>query len=181
MKYAFGIVSLFLISLHSVPVESSKPAVILPDTSLVGVFYLRQYNSPAERVLAQYNAQLIDEPNDGEHPHVWVCNNDTTEFAQLVEYEGDSKYQFSKAMVTTKKPAKFYRLKVARFVTENAIQLGVTRGFVEKAIGKAHWKDANNNLFYSFGDKSYYAPGYDAIYQFRNDSLVKFSFGYIYL
>lgn len=157
------------------------------DLSLSGV----QLNDAASaKAPFGISPELEDAEND--RPLAYVCNTDSSERLALVYYEGDTAYVISEFRVeqvatqyidcaSPKKP-------IDHFISGKGIVLGMSREQLEHVLGKPHHEHPQLDeivLIYRIDNKNasdflqrHSAPAYFGQYHFRQDHLVRFSFGF---
>ena len=134
---------------------------------------------------------VLDDP-DSDRPKAYVCNADTTERLALGYYEGDTAYvisEFRVEQVATRyvdcsQPA----TPVEHFVSGKGVALGMQREQLVRILGEPHQEHPQLDevvLVYRIDDKNasdflqhHSAPAYFGQYHFREDQLVRFSFGF---
>ena len=159
------------------------------DTSVDGI-YIGDPESSV-RVLGS-EIKLIESRSD--FPHVNVLNKDKTQVLVLIFHPGGVRNSFNEFRVSSVDPAfsekACHLKKVVSFRTGKNILLGISKekvvsilgdGFQEKSEGKVNIvkyviDNFNNSSFLKF----YNMPIYYGEYQFRNNKLMKFSFGFEY-
>ena len=134
-----------------------------------------------------------DQADSFENYHYCTKNGDET--LTLTRYPGDEDYQISvfKVAQATKADGVYRRLNVAAFQTEKGISLGMTKQQVTDRLGNCYAAlDSTKEyieLFYRLPGSQFNnskhptvgrLPVYFASYQFRNEQLKKFEFGYEY-
>ena len=139
-----------------------------------------------------FGAQMqLDDP-DSDRPKAFICNADRTEKLTLVYYEGDTSYiisEFQVERVETRyvdcvQPPR----QIDRFVSGKGIQLGMTRSDITHIFGNDYneqpqldevvisYRIDNKNESGFLQNNS--APAYYGQYHFKQDKLVRFSFGF---
>jgi|APLak6261703504_1056268.scaffolds.fasta_scaffold01201_4 hypothetical protein len=139
-----------------------------------------------------FGAQVqLDDP-DSDRPKAFICNADRTEKLTLVYYEGDTSYIISEFQVerveTRYVDCMQPPMQIDRFVSGKGIQLGMTRNDVTHIFGKDYneqpqldevvisYRIDNKNESGFLQNNS--APAYYGQYHFKEDKLVRFSFGF---
>lgn len=133
----------------------------------------------------------LDDP-DSDHPKAFICNGDKTEKLVLVYYEGDTANIVSELRVE-RVDAKYVDCvhpaeRIARFVSGKGIRLGMPRNEVTRILGKnftEHPQLDETVISYRIDNKTesdflqrHSSPAYYGQYHFRENRLVKFSFGF---
>lgn len=134
---------------------------------------------------------VLDDP-DSDRPKAFICNADRSERLALVYYEGDTAYVISEFRV--EQVATRYvdctqpTTPIEQFVSGKGIALGMQREQLVRILGEPHQEHFQLDeivLIYRIDDKNasgflqhYSAPAYFGQYHFRQDQLVRFSFGF---
>lgn len=157
------------------------------DLSLSGV----PLNNPQNARMPFGMQYAVDDP-DSDRPKAYVCNTDNSERLTLVYYEGDTAYvisEFRVEQVTTRyvdcsQPG----IPIEHFVSGKGITLGMQREQLVRILGEPHQEHPQLDeivLIYRIDDKNtsgflqhHSAPAYFGQYHFRQDQLVRFSFGF---
>ena len=168
----------------------SAAAAELPREADLSVSEIQLNDTSSARL--PFGAQVqLDDP-DSDRPKAFICNADRTERLMLVYYEGDTSYiisEFQVERVETRyvdcvQPPR----QIDRFVSGKGIQLGMTRNEVTQIFGKDYneqpqldevvisYRIDNKNESGFLQNNS--APAYYGQYHFKQDKLVKFSFGF---
>lgn len=133
----------------------------------------------------------LDDPNS-DRPKFFVCNIDNTERLALVYYEGDTDYVISEFQVEQVETryvscAKSPML-IDHFTSGKGIALGMTRPQLVRLLGQPHHEHPQLDetvLIYRIDNKqdsgflqNHGAPAYFGQYHFKQEKLVRFSFGF---
>lgn len=139
-----------------------------------------------------FGAQVqLDDP-DGDRPKAFICNADRTERLTLVYYEGDTSYIISEFQVEQVETPYIDCIQspkqIDRFVSGKGVQLGMTRNEVMRIFGNDYNEHPQLDelvLSYRLDNKNESgflqnnsAPAYYGQYHFKQDKLVRFSFGF---
>lgn len=159
----------------------NKDLSFLPDSSISGLIFLR--NDSLTEMKCGDLMGIID--NSLAYPSGYISNIDTTEVAKITIYPGDTYNTFSVIEVSnySNQPIKKY-FPVKHFITESGIKLGVNKNEVIEIKGNL-FVEKNNSIEYKASEKNKFLlkknfPFYTASYEFKNDTLSKFQFGFDY-
>ena len=168
----------------------SAVAAELPREADLSVSEIQLNDAPSARL--PFGAQVqLDDP-DSDRPKAFICNADRTERLTLVYYEGDTSYIISELQIERVETRYVDCVQpprqIDRFVSGKGIQLGMTRNEVTHIFGKDYneqpqldevvisYRIDNKNESGFLQNNS--APAYYGQYHFKQDKLVKFSFGF---
>lgn len=133
----------------------------------------------------------LDDP-DSDHPKAYFCNHDRSERLALVYNEGDTAYvigEFRVEAVETRytdcvQPA----TPILHFVSGKGIQLGMRPDQVTRILGPGYTEHPQLDervIVYRIDNKTtsgflqrHNAPAYYGQYHFRQEQLIRFSFGF---
>ncbi len=156
-----------------------------PDSSLCGVILDDQHS--ANKILG-LKWQTVE---NGEFPHQSYYSSNHLEVFTVYFHYGDGKYQWSEMEVSRDSTKNIIgTLDSATFVSGNGIHLGMTSREIISILGncnpavihppntilKYRLDDFNNSEFL----KRFKMPVYCSEYEFENDRLVRFRFGFEY-
>jgi len=157
------------------------------DLSLSGI----QLNDAAS-AKTPFGMQPELEDAESDRPLAYVCNADSTERLALVYYEGDTAYVISEFRIeqvaTQYVDCAVPEKTVGHFTSGKGIALGMNREQLEHTLGQPHHVHPQldeNVLIYRIDNKKtsdllqrHSASAYFGQYHFREDRLVRFSFGF---
>lgn len=163
-----------------------------PDTTINNKLILRDENSV--NIFFKGDIDLIPESKELVFPAVYFSNKSRTQYIAAYHYHGDLKNQFSLFEVgyynELSSGIKLIQTEYDFFMTENKILLGMTKEEIIERKGNEFIlikSEVSESLRYVLSDypnspflKRYNLPVYFAEYNFENDRLVKFSFGFEY-
>lgn len=168
----------------------STAAADLPREADLSVSELQLNDVPSAKL--PFGAQVQWDDPDSDRPKAFICNADRTEKLTLVYYEGDTAYiisEFRVDPVETRyvdcvQPPKT----IDRFVSGKGVQLGMTRSEVTHLFGNdynEHPQLGEVVISYRIDNKNesdflqhHSAPAYFGQYHFKQDKLVRYSFGF---
>lgn len=124
-------------------------------------------------------------------PYIQFASQYNTQTLTLYLHPGSKKDEFAEFEVTYfRESDSAIRIGEIDFYTNNGIMLGINRSALPKFIGDCFESIKENNteiLYYQLNDfensdflRRYNYPEYYAEYEFRNDSLIRFKFGFNY-
>lgn len=150
------------------------------DSTINSKLHLRNTNSIID-AFGDISNNVIE--NQSEAPYTYVLNSKGNEYLKMLIWYGDPKNMYSYFIVgystdSIKKQSKI-SLKVAKFETENDVKLGMLMGTLIGMKGNTELRNKENDLEVL----TYLKPDnelYESKYYFKNDSLVKYSFGFVY-
>lgn len=164
-------------------------AADLPREVDLSVSEIRLNDLPSAKLPFGAQVQLDDPGSD--RPKAFICNADRTEKLTLVYYEGDTSYIISELQVERVETRYVDCVQpprqIDRFVSGKGVQLGMTRNEVTRIFGKDYNEHPQLDevvLSYRLDNKNesgflqyHSAPAYYGQYHFKQDKLVRFSFG----
>ena len=146
----------------------------------------------AQNAKAPFGMQPVLDDPDSDRPRAYVCNADKSERLALVYYEGDMAYvisEFRVEQVTTRYiDCDQQETAVEHFVSGKGLALGIQREQLVRLLGEPQHEHPQLDevvLVYRIDDKNtsgflqrHGAPAYFGQYHFRENQLVRFSFGF---
>jgi hypothetical protein len=158
--------------------------LFIPDTSVNKVLFLFDYLS-TEKIFGDIDKLVIRHHETDDFPDIYFLSSNQKEYLKMVLYPGSSKNEFSKFeigyssllsnnVITNKSSFE-------NFYTESGIRLGITKEELIKIKGEHYQKD-NEIIKYFLYDNELGEDWacYTAFYYFKNNKLVKFSYGFEY-
>jgi hypothetical protein len=158
-----------------------------PDSTVNTIIRLKNENSSIKFYPLIKKNKLLDYVR--ESPVKFFSNNSNTEYLLAYNYEGDVEDSFSCFEIGIIN--KDFELKGAEteydsFKTESGIKLGISLKELEKIKGKDYIQE-NNIITYQISDsngssflKNYNMPFYFMSFEFNDNKLVKYKFGFSY-
>ena len=168
--------------------DSNLPCQLAnPDTSVFNII-LDDRKSSIKQVGEKFN--LIEDNVD--MPHESFCSKDKKQTLTLFFHYGGTKNAFSEFQVKEYSPSdSITTLTTNSFVTNSGIEIGISKEKVVSLFGNCFKtiknEKTNEIIKYQIDDsgnssflKRYNYPSYYAEYEFRNDKLIRFRFGFEY-
>jgi hypothetical protein len=163
-------------------VHKIKKLLSNPDTAVSGIKLDDRESS--EQILGSH--YILDSNNK-----VLYFSNNQKEKLTLYFHGGDALNEFSEFEVSyNKKRVAKNVLSIKEFKTNNNISLGTTKQFILSKLGDGYTQKKihkNEVLYYEIGDfkhsaflRRYNMPHYYAEYECKNDTLIRFKFGFEY-
>jgi len=182
--------AVLLLNFNLVWADAKLPELpIAADISVNGI-----YNGDPESSTRVLGKKITLIESRIEFPHVNVLNKDKTEVLVLIFHPGDIRNSFNEFRVRPVAPGfneeAFHLEKVDSFKTGKNISLGLNKGKVVSILGYGFQEKVKGNMkilkyvidnFESSSFLKYYnMPIYYGEYEFKNNKLMKFSFGFEY-
>lgn len=159
-----------------------------PDTAVSNI-NINDYES-TERILGK-NSWSKQFEQAGSLPRIEIVNRTGTQILRLFFHYGGSKnsvdeFELMSIDSTYKTPKQAIHLKDEQFITSNKIRLGISKNGLVKKLGNGYKSNVSGNverLVYTVDGKSnfirrYNQPRYYIRCVFKNDILIKYSFGF---